>query len=50
MTSIERYHRQFDNLFPKPYTRPSKPMTGIEKEANEKNDAQAMWKELEDRR
>lgn len=45
MTPIERYRIQFANLTPN--RKPEKPMTGIQRAAQEEEETNKFWNELE---
>jgi hypothetical protein len=49
MTNLQRYRLQLDWLCRKLPTVPHHPLTGIEKQQLEEDEAQAMWQELEAR-
>jgi len=46
MTSLARFQQQLDRCLRKPMVKPEKPLTGIQKEAREQEEARTMWKEL----
>lgn len=47
MTNLQRYRLQLDGLCRKRPTVPQRPLTGIEKQQLEEDEAKAMWQELE---
>ncbi len=47
MTNRERFQAQFNKCCRQPYVKPSAPLTGIEKEMLEQEEAEKFWRELE---